>query len=220
MERTDQRRAMLSDRKSLILGAVFALIAIVSFVAFGERFEAGTVVALAPLENVWFVRVAVVVLLIADIVLPVPASLLIGWSATKLGVVDAIVVGTIGLTLSGYAGVMLGRSALRWLANKGDTQSRVAAALERTGPALLIALRAVPILAEFSVVLAGTSGLSWRQVRLPIFLGSALTATLYSFPVLVITQSAMGVQLACAGLAGLYLIVANVWLKSLARSSR
>lgn len=210
MESTDHRRATLSDRKSLILAVIFALVAIAAFVAFGERFEAGAVVALAPLENTWFVRIAVMVLLIADLVLPVPASLLIGWSATRLGVADAIVVGTIGLTLSGYAGVALGRGALHWLAKEGETKSRVAAALERAGPALLIALRPVPILAELSVVLAGTLGLAWRQVWLPILLGSALTATLYSLPALVITQSVLGVQFACAGLAGGYLVSARL----------
>lgn len=99
-------------------------------------------------------------LLFADVALPVPSSLLSTVAGARFGVLGGTLVSVVGLTggcLVAYAiGSWLGRPAAVRFAGAGAVR-RVAETTERYGDWGVVVCRAVPVLAEASVLLAGVT---------------------------------------------------------------
>jgi 3-dehydroquinate synthase len=127
----------------------------------------------------------IVALLAADIVLPIPASVLGIAGGAALGLLGGMLTVTLGLTLACLGGYWVGRAGgTRALARFMGTRERQA--LEkmaaRHGVLALALSRPLPVLGEASVILAGAA-------RLPLM------------PVLLVTTAAnAGLGLAYAGL--------------------
>jgi uncharacterized membrane protein YdjX (TVP38/TMEM64 family) len=106
------------------------------------------------------VSVLFIALLAADIVLPVPSSLVSTMCGTLLGFWSGLLVSWCGMTMGcllGYVlGARAGRPAAAHLIGMAELE-RVEHAAERYGHWVLILFRAVPVLAEVSVVFAGIS---------------------------------------------------------------
>jgi uncharacterized membrane protein YdjX (TVP38/TMEM64 family) len=104
------------------------------------------------------IALAVVVLLGADIVLPVPSSLVSTAAGAFLGFLPGLAASVLGMTLCSQVGYWLGRTSglalARRLVAAGDIE-RAARYLETRGDWALAAARAVPVLAEASVFVAG-----------------------------------------------------------------
>jgi uncharacterized membrane protein YdjX (TVP38/TMEM64 family) len=104
----------------------------------------------------------VVVLLGADIVLPVPSSLVSTAAGAFLGFLPGLAASVLGMTLCSQVGYWLGRTSglalARCLVAAGDIE-RAAHYLETRGDWALAAARAVPVLAEASVFVAGALGI-------------------------------------------------------------
>lgn len=155
--------------------AVVLLIAaiVIPFMIWGEALER------AASSDLWAGRTGAAIALIgaallaADVVLPVPSSLVGTILGTALGPWAGTLVGATGLTVGCLCGYALGR-ALGVRAGKfvgeADLQ-RATAWLERYGVAALIVCRAVPVLAEASVIAAG----ALRMSALPVFGATALS---------------------------------------------
>jgi 3-dehydroquinate synthase len=96
-------------------------------------------------------------LLAIDIVVPVPSSLVILFVGQKLGAPVGILIGTLGLSAGCSIGFLIGwlfpRRALALL-NQPDTVS-LSSSPSKLYISWLAALRAVPILGETSVIVAG-----------------------------------------------------------------
>ncbi len=112
------------------------------------------------------IALAVVVLLGADIVLPVPSSLVSTAAGAFLGFLPGLAASVVGMTLCSQVGYWLGRTSglalARRLVAAGDIE-RAGRYLETRGDWALAAARAVPVLAEASVFVAGALGVGPRR---------------------------------------------------------
>ncbi|UQN09124.1 VTT domain-containing protein [Deinococcus sp. QL22] len=123
-----------------------------------------------------------VTLLIADVVLPVPSSLIMVANGALYGALlgaTLSLVGTVGATLLGY---FLGKRGTTFLTRNIPLASRLTAQrlLQRWGLLAIIVTRPVPLLAETTAILAGTSELRWTSVALAAAAGALPPALLYA----------------------------------------
>ncbi|MEW5727028.1 MAG: VTT domain-containing protein [Pseudomonadota bacterium] len=114
------------------------------------------------------VFVAVVALLSADVLLPVPSSVVGVAAGTTLGPWLGAAAVWLGLTTGCVVAYWLGARAASPLARRvllSDADiARAAALADRFGPGTLVLARAVPVLAEASVVAAGMVGMPLARV--------------------------------------------------------
>ena len=152
-------------RLALMALGLMALI-LLPFAFFGDQIETSLVRQLTHSPPPALVAGLVFAALAADVVLPLPASLLSAAAAVWLGPVLAVLVIWSGMTLGHVIGYGLGRRfgsvAVRRLA--GDAaQTRLGALGRGVGlvPAVILT-RAVPVLSEACTVIAGAAQLPFR----------------------------------------------------------
>lgn len=146
-------------------------------------------------------------LLIADVLLPVPSSLVM----VAHGAIFGVVVGTF-LSLSGMVGAALfgfaiGRRGGKFLDRVVTPAERLRAnyLLARWGALAIIVTRPIPLLAETVAIMSGASSLSWATIALASFAGSLPPALLYALTGAAVanfqnTSLMFGVVLLVAGL--------------------
>jgi uncharacterized membrane protein YdjX (TVP38/TMEM64 family) len=138
---------------------------LIPFSLFGDSLEARLVEMLAGTASRSVIAVVGVLTLAADVLLPIPSSLL----ATAFGAIFGAAAGTIlsatGLTLGCGLGFVLGRSGGRAYAQRhlGPDYAIMADLLERHGATVLVILRGIPVLAEASVIAAGVLAMPFRR---------------------------------------------------------
>ena len=121
-------------------------------------------------------------LLIADVVLPVPSSLIMVAHGALFGVVQGTIlslIGSVGAAMFGFAIGRRGGTLLERIVTSAD-RDRANSMLRRWGTLAVIVTRPVPVLAETVAIIAGTSSLSWRSVILASIVGSFPSALLYA----------------------------------------
>lgn len=121
-------------------------------------------------------------LLVVDVLLPVPSSLVMIGHGALFGVWLGTLLslsGSVGAALLGFA---IGRRGGPLLARVVPPEARQEseALLRRWGPLAIVVTRPVPLLAETVAVLAGTSSLGWGQVALAAALGALPSALLFA----------------------------------------
>ena len=121
-------------------------------------------------------------LLIADVLLPVPSSLVMVAHGAIFGVVAGTflsLIGSLGAALFGFA---IGRRGGRLMQRIVPVEERTRAnyLLERWGTLAIIVTRPVPVLAETMTIVAGASSLSWSKLVLASTFGSLTPAFLYA----------------------------------------
>jgi uncharacterized membrane protein YdjX (TVP38/TMEM64 family) len=122
-------------------------------------------------------------LLIADVVLPVPSSLVMVAHGTLFGVAGGALLSLLGSVASALVAFALGRAGtpvIRRLVTESEHE-RAAALLARWGTMAIAVTRPVPILAETVAILAGSSQLRWHQAALAAFAGSLVPALAYAW---------------------------------------
>jgi uncharacterized membrane protein YdjX (TVP38/TMEM64 family) len=162
-------------RPLLIVTLVLAA-PVVPFLLVGDRLESWFTAMFDPPPSATALWWMVAGVMASDVLLPVPSSMVSTLAGAQLGIVGGTSASWIGMT----AGAMLafglarrfGRSlALRLVAAEDlDRLDRLAL---RLGPGLIVLTRAVPVLAEASVLLLGINQLAWRRF-LPALLASNL----------------------------------------------
>lgn len=129
-----------------------------AFTALGQGLVGGAGAASRPA-----VAAAIVALLAADVVLPVPSSLVSAGAAAMFGWAGGALI-WLGMTLGAVAGYALGRGAGRPLGARllGRRELERAERIAGGGSAgaTLVLCRAVPVLAEASTVAAGLGGMA------------------------------------------------------------
>jgi uncharacterized membrane protein YdjX (TVP38/TMEM64 family) len=131
-----------------------------------------------------WITLAVVAFLLADIVLPVPSSFVLSTTGYLLGTGVGAAVGFVGLTCASLAGYALGRYAGGPLTQRivGRAQlERFAELSRRHGDLLLVAFRAMPVLAEATTILAGISRLPPLRFMIVVSVGNAVVALVYAW---------------------------------------
>ena len=148
--------------KWTLLGALLLAAILVPFLLFEEDLATLTERTLATEASPWVVAG----LLASDILLPIPSSFVATASGYLLGFWWGCAATWAGLMLGTVVGYLLGlrygRAAALRFAGEAELE-RVSKASEKYGDWTIIVLRAVPILAEASVVFAGLTAMPARR---------------------------------------------------------
>ena len=148
----------------LSLGLLLLIIA--PFLLFEERITSWSEEIIDEQGSPWAVAAVLVGLLASDILLPIPSSFVATASGYLLGLRYGTVATWSGLMAGALAGYVIGSRygravALRFM---GEAElQRAATVRKRFGDWMIVVLRAVPVLAEASVVLAGLSEMPLRR---------------------------------------------------------
>jgi len=121
-------------------------------------------------------------LLIADVLLPVPSSLVMVAHGALFGVVIGTflsLVGSVGAALFGFAIGRRGGGLLERIVAPHE-RARADQILARWGALAVIVTRPIPLLAETVAIMAGASPLSWGRMALAALIGSLPPALLYA----------------------------------------
>lgn len=121
-------------------------------------------------------------LLIADVLLPVPSSLVMVAHGALFGVVVGTLLsllGSVGAALFGFAIGRRGGKLLERLVTP-EERARADKMLARWGALAVVVTRPVPILAETVAIMTGASSLGWPRMLLASFAGALPPALLYA----------------------------------------
>lgn len=121
-------------------------------------------------------------LLIADVLLPVPSSLVMVAHGALFGVVIGTLLsllGSVGAALFGFAIGRRGGRLLERIVTPAE-RARADKMLARWGTLAVVVTRPVPILAETVAIMTGTSSIGWARMALASFAGSLPPALLYA----------------------------------------
>lgn len=159
------------------------LVPILPFLSFGGQLETAIRDSLENQATAPTVAASVIGLLATDIFLPIPSSFVSTVGGAVLGTWIGTAASWLGLTL----GACLGFGLARWLgpplarrfSSEEDLQ-RMHRLTEKSGPLVLVLARAVPVLAEASVLLLGATGLAWRRFLPPVIAANLGVALAYS----------------------------------------
>jgi len=121
-------------------------------------------------------------LLVADVVLPVPSSLIMIAHGALFGIVIGTLVSTLGSLAATAFGFWLGRTGSSWLERliPEEERRRGNALLQQWGDLAILVTRPVPILAETTAILAGTSQMTWSRLIIATLLGALPGTLLYA----------------------------------------
>jgi 3-dehydroquinate synthase len=170
-------------RWSLFVGLLLAFI-LVPFVVFEGQAQQMVERVLGSDASVALIAIAVTVFLLLDIALPIPSSFVLSTAGYLLGIWAGTLVCFIGLTSASLAGYWLGRYAGGPLANRivGKAQlERFSALSLRYGDLLLVAFRAMPVLAEATTILAGMARTPLHKFLRVVSIGNIVVAFVYAW---------------------------------------
>ena len=174
---------MKSMLRSISLVSVVLLVPVVPFLLFGPTLEAWAERIVREPMPIWMSALAVVGLLSTDILLPVPSSVISTLGGWQLGWQAGTLFSWIGMNAGAALGFGLARRWGRPFAlrlSRSEDLGKMQLLSDRYGPFVLVLTRAVPILAEASVLLLGIHRLAWRRFLPPILLSNLGIALAYS----------------------------------------
>jgi uncharacterized membrane protein YdjX (TVP38/TMEM64 family) len=135
-------------------------------------------------SSLTLITLAVIGFLTLDIALPIPSSFVLSTTGYMLGTAAGTAVCFVGMTVSSVIGYWLGRYAGAPLARRliGPRGLRDFNTLvHRYGDATLVAFRAVPILAEATLLVAGLSHMKFGRFVAIVSLGNLVVSALYAW---------------------------------------
>jgi uncharacterized membrane protein YdjX (TVP38/TMEM64 family) len=121
-------------------------------------------------------------LLLVDVVLPVPSSLVMVLHGALFGVIVGTCLslcGGVGATLVGFGLGRRGGALLNRLVSS-DERERADRLLTRWGELAIVVTRPVPLLAEATAMLAGASPIRWTRAAFAALVGTLPAALLYA----------------------------------------
>ena len=166
----------------LLTAAALALI-LIPFALFESQIEAWAAEVLTRETSRFVVAAAIAGLLASDLLLPVPSSLVNTAAGYLLGAAWGTLVCWVGMTagaLIGYAvGARPGKAVARRVVGEAEWD-RVRGFQNRFGDWALIVSRAVPVLAEASVVFAAAAGMPLGRFLVWVGLANLGVAAVYA----------------------------------------
>jgi uncharacterized membrane protein YdjX (TVP38/TMEM64 family) len=124
-----------------------------------------------------------VALLLLDVMLPVPSSLVMTLNGALFGVTGGALlsmIGGVGAALFGFGLGRLGEPMLQRLLRPTERE-RAARMLARWGPLAILLSRPVPLLAETVAILAGASPVRWHAATTAAIAGTLPVAFAYAW---------------------------------------
>lgn len=121
-------------------------------------------------------------LLVADVVLPVPSSGIMIAHGALFGIATGSMlslIGAVGCSLTGFAMGRAGREKVRRFVSD-ESYARAAKLLDRWGAVAIVITRPVPVLAEVTSIIAGTTALSWSRILIASAAGALVPALVYA----------------------------------------
>ena len=121
-------------------------------------------------------------LLVADVFLPVPSSVLMIGNGAVFGVLVGTLLSLVGSLGAAALGFLIGRRGaglIQRLATPAE-KARADAMLQRWGALAIVITRPIPLLAETTAILAGASPLGWGKMLLAALAGSLPSSLLYA----------------------------------------
>jgi len=164
-----------ATRLLVVLTLAAVTVPLVPFVLFGTRLDQLVAEWLEPRPAPATLALLEVGVLAADLLLPVPSSMVATLGGAELGIGLGTACAFLGLTAGSLAGWWLGRAAgagplaRLGLADRRDLERRQ----RQLGPLLVVLTRPLPIVAEAAALVAGGSGM-----RLADFLPAAASGNL------------------------------------------
>ena len=152
-------------------------------------------------------------LLVGDVVLPVPSSLVMLAHGALFGVVLGALLSLVGTVGAALAGVWIGRRSERLLGVPAADRRRAQELVERWGVVAVVATRPVPVLAEATAVMAGVAGASPLRVGVAAAAGGLPAALLYALAGSLVVNAVSGAAVFVAVLV----LAAVFWLVSIRR---
>ncbi|HEX2046370.1 MAG TPA: VTT domain-containing protein [Acidimicrobiales bacterium] len=172
-------------REALVVGVGVAVVAVAGL-ALAEAFDVTLLVdpggVMAPSGLAAWLGVG---LLVGDIVLPVPSSVVMLAHGALFGVVPGAALSLLGRTGNAVVGVLLGRGAGGLLSRRARRRAasdhgRGAELVRRWGLAAVVLTRPVPVLAESTLVAGAAMGLAPPAVIAAAVVGALPEAMLYA----------------------------------------
>lgn len=174
-------------KKLLLLFFALAALVLLTFAVFGDRFDAlfssEASRDLLRAHRAWAGPLGAA-LLVSDLLLPIPTTVVIGAMGAVLGVAQGFFWGWLGLCLAGFSGYGLARLGGKRWADQLATPAEQAAhrrAFDTWGGLAVVLTRMLPILPEVFSVLAGLYGMKPGRFALAVVLGSLPPALAYAW---------------------------------------
>lgn len=127
--------------------------------------------------------IAGVLLLIADVFLPVPSIVIMVANGALFGTVAGTLlslVGSVGAALTGFGVGRAGNDLIRRFVTPREHE-RAGAMLRRWGVVAVAVSRPIPVVAETVAILAGGSPMTWTQALLAATAGSIVPSIAYAW---------------------------------------
>ncbi|MEX0937893.1 MAG: VTT domain-containing protein [Pirellulales bacterium] len=157
--------------KPALLVAIALTVIVLPFLIFGELYQETLAAWRTSPPPPLTLGLLVVGLLATDILLPVPSSPVSTLAGAELGIWWGAAASWLGMTAGATLGFALAR-AIGWplAARMSDRRDLVTSVRmsRRYGAAVLVLFRAVPILAEATVLLMGALRMPWRRFLPPV----------------------------------------------------
>ena len=160
----------------------------------------------------WLTALIGITLLLSDVFLPVPSSMIMLTLGAQLGVVWGTIAGSLGGLFSALIAFGIGRlnktRVDTWIGEEDTIRSH--RLIERWGPMAMILSRPLPILAESTAFVAGTTQMGWGTALWTTAVGTVPVSLIYSctgsgIAELAETSMIVGVTIAAAGVSWLVL---------------
>ncbi|OGV62418.1 MAG: hypothetical protein A2283_18000 [Lentisphaerae bacterium RIFOXYA12_FULL_48_11] len=167
-----------------LLSVIILAVILTPFFIFGPEIEAWTNTFIQAAARHSFVSAAVIfTLLSSDILLPVPSSLVSTGAGLILGLPLGFIASWLGMTTACLIGYWLGASSRKQLSRKllgADEIKRLENMNQRFGDWLIVTARAVPVLAEASVLFAGIGAMPFHRFILMSIMSNAAISLVYT----------------------------------------
>ena len=212
MAHPSQKVTAVGARQALALGLGVAVVAVAGL-ALAEAFDVTLLVE--PVDSIGARGLAAWVgvgLLVADIVLPVPSSVVMLAHGALFGVIPGAALSLLGRTGNAVVGVLIGRGAGNILSRRARRRSAADAGkgaelVGRWGIAAVVFTRPIPVLAESTLVAAAAMGLSPAAVVGAAVVGALPEALLYAVAGDIATSYANGAIV----FVGVIVLAAAAW---------
>ena len=169
-------------RLILMLALLAVAVPLVPFLAFGTRLDHAVAGWLDPPPAPRVLAAIEVGVLAADLLLPVPSSMVATLGGAHLGIVIGTGCAWLGMTAGAMLGWWLGRTAGAASLSSLTLaeQERLTRQQRRFGPLAVVLTRPLPLVAEAAALMAGASGMSWRDFLLAAGSGNLAIALVWS----------------------------------------
>jgi uncharacterized membrane protein YdjX (TVP38/TMEM64 family) len=121
-------------------------------------------------------------MLVVDVVLPIPSSLVMILNGALFGILVGTLLSLLGALGAAIIGFLMGRRGGPLLVHfvLPEDRERADRLLQDWGMLAIIATRSIPLLAETVIIMAGASSIPWRTMLLATLLGSLPMSLLYA----------------------------------------